>query len=86
MRRREAVILFKEICERIPDALVTGASLTQTNRSDNLELKIIADLDDKSLKILKLLAEKRKLAIRESIGSLSIYEAKQDSLEAPIVA
>ncbi len=86
MKRREAVSLFKTICECIPDALVNGASLTPTSQSEGFELRINVDTDKKSLEDVRSIVKKHKMAIDENKGSLRIYEPKPKQTEIEIVA
>ena len=77
MRRREAVKLFKEICECIPEAPISSALLTPNrNSKGEFELRINVLLDGKSLENVKSLVEKHKMNLKENNGSLLIYAAE----------
>jgi hypothetical protein len=85
-KRREAVSLFKTICECIPDALVNGASLTPTNRAEGFELRINVDMDSKNLENVRSIVKKQRMVIEENKGSLMIYEPKLEQTEIEIFA
>jgi hypothetical protein len=77
MRRREAVRLFREICECIPEAPISSALLMPERSSkEKFELRINVALDGKSLQNVKSLVEKHRMNLEENNGSLLIYAAE----------
>jgi len=82
MRRREAVLLFREICECIPDAFISKISLTSKNTAkEEFELRINVSLDGESFANVKSLVTKRGLNLKEEENSLLIYGSKKSSIE-----
>jgi hypothetical protein len=78
MRRREVILLFREISERIPEAYISTLSLTQTeNSTKDFGLKIGATLDASNLEKLQTVVTKHGLQFKEDSGSLLIYGSKQ---------
>ncbi len=73
MRRREAVLLFREICQYIPDAFISSISLSPNNFYKNeFELRINVVLDAKSLKDIRSVIDKHGLILKEDNGTLFI--------------
>ena len=82
MRRREAIRLFKEICESIPSAYIKCASLTPSGHSNGeLELRINTSLDVKSIKNVQALVNKHGMILKEEKGSLLIYSCETEPIE-----
>jgi len=82
MRRREAIRLFSEIYESIPDVYITCVSLTPSARSDEeFELRINASLDVKSLKNVQFIVNRHGMILREDKGSLLIYASETKPVE-----
>ncbi len=91
MRRREAVGLFREICECIPDPSgFSSVFLIQTSQADsleeNFELRINAMFDGRTLETIKVLLKKRRMFLVENKGSLVIYAPAQKRIQMGIVA
>jgi hypothetical protein len=82
MRRREAIRLFSEIYESIPDAYITCVSLTPSaHSSEEFELRINASLDLESLKKVQSIVNKRGLTLKEDKGFLLIYAPETKPVE-----
>jgi hypothetical protein len=87
MRRREAIQLFKEICKCIPDAFVSGISLSPNRISArDFELKINVSLEGMNLTNVENLVKKYGLMLDESQGSLLIYGSKAKRCEMQVYA
>ena len=73
MRRREAIQLFKEICKSMPDAFVSGISLSpNTISKTDFELRLNVALDGKYHQDMVALVSKHGLTLKESKGALLI--------------
>lgn len=78
MHRREAVRLFKEICECIPDAFISGVLLTSSSTSEEgLSLRINMDLNLQSLKNIRSIVDKHGMILKEDNGFLMIFGSKK---------
>ena len=92
MQRRAAVRLFREICERLPDAsVVSSVILIQRSEPEiigmeNFELWINAVLDNKGLRDVRSIMKERKLVLEENRGFFVIYEGAQKETEMEIYA
>ena len=92
MQRREAVRLFREICECIPDASAfSSVFLIQRNEPasfgmENFELWINADLDNAGLRSVQSIVKERKLILEENRGFFVIYSADAKETEIEIYA
>ena len=79
MERREAVRLFREICECIPDSsMFRSVFLNPQNMATdvtrrNFELRIDMALDKSSLRCVEDVVKKHKLVMEENKGSIVIY-------------
>jgi len=75
MRRRQAARLFREICEREPEAFVSKVSLVPKRDSKNeFALRINASLSSQSIDRLKFLVAKHGLRLHQDQESIIIYE------------
>ena len=82
LRRREAIRLFREIYESIPEAYITWVSLTPSTRSnEEFELRINASLDVKSIKTVRSLVNKHGLILKEDTGFLRVYAPETKQIE-----
>jgi hypothetical protein len=78
MQRREATLVFREICERMPDAFfLNSVSLKPKNNSaspeENYELWIRAFLDPDTLKRINSIVKKHNLMMNGQKDSVIIY-------------
>ena len=86
MRRREAVLLFREICQCIPDAFISSISLSPNNTYKNeFELRINVALDARSLKDIRSVIDKHGLILKEDYGTLFIRGQRKYPSEMEIV-
>lgn len=73
MRRREAIRVFKEICQCMPDASVSSVSLSPNAVSKtDFELRLRMAIDKKSHDDMVALVSKHGLTLKESEGSMLI--------------
>ena len=86
MQRREAVRLFREICECIPDAFVDGISLIENYLSGEFELHLNISLNAKGIENVQSLVSKHGLLLKEDKGTIVIYGSTQDPAEFEILA
>jgi len=86
MRRREAVLLFREICECIPDAFVTGISLIASDLSEEFELRMNLSLNAKGIEDVQSLVSRHGLQLKEDRGTLVIYGPKLNPSKLEIFA
>ncbi len=86
MLRREAVRLFKEICECIPDVFVDGFSLKANSLNGEFELHMNMSLNAKSIKNVQSLVNKHGLLLKEDKGIIVIYGSEQNPTEFEIFA
>jgi hypothetical protein len=78
MQKREAVRLFKEICECIPDLLVNAVSINQRSwNNEGVELKIYLASNQGYLSEVEAIAKSNGMKVTEQAGIISIYEPKQ---------
>jgi hypothetical protein len=79
MERREAIQLFREICECIPDSsrfhsvFLNSQKMATYPARRSFELRIDIALDKSSLRRVEDLVRKRRLAMEENKGALVIY-------------
>ncbi len=86
MQRREAIRLFKEICECIPDAFVDGFSLIASSLNGEFELHMNTSLNTKGIENVQSLVSKHGLLLKEDKGIIVIYGSKQKTTEFEILA
>lgn len=87
MRRREAVLLFREISKCIPDAFISKISLIPKNsEKEEFELRINVFLEAESLESVQSVVNKHGLTIEEDQGSLLIYESIPKRIEIGTIA
>lgn len=87
MQRREATQLFKEICECMPDAVISNILLTPIDRlKEEFALRIDAHLNANSLENVKAIVGKHGLTLKEDRGSLLIYESETKRTSMKILA
>ncbi|MGA2680739.1 MAG: hypothetical protein ABSF44_02945 [Candidatus Bathyarchaeia archaeon] len=87
MQRREAIELLREICECIPDAFVSGVSLSpNTFSGKNFELRINVALDGRNLVDVETLVRKYGLKLNQNKGSLLIYGSRAKPGELKVYA
>ncbi len=92
MQRREAIRLFREICECITDeSVLSSVFLIQRNEPEslgmeNFELWINAVLDNTGLRDVRSIVKERKLVLEENKGFFVIYEADPKKTEMEIYA
>lgn len=87
MRRREAIQLFREICQCTPDAFISSISLSPNATSKKeFELRINMALDGKNLKNVENIVNKHGLVLKELKGALLIYgvEPKLNEVAIPL--
>ena len=81
-RRREAILLFREISKCIPDAYITKISLNQEkNEKEEFELRINVIIQGEHFESVQSIVNKRGLNLKEDHGSLLIYEPKAPKIE-----
>jgi hypothetical protein len=86
MQRREAVGLFREICECIPDPSIFNSVFLMTQKiagseKENFELRINAAINDNNLKRLEFIVKKHGMLLMENKGSIIIYEPESTQIE-----
>ena len=87
MQRREATLVFREICECIPDAfLLNGVSLKQIKiaadrKYESYELQIKAFLDRSTLEQIRSVVRKHNLIMNEKRDYVSIYTHEMSPME-----
>ena len=87
MQRREAVLLFREITECIPDPSLFQCVFLRyrgkaTGSSDeSFELQIQVVLDKSSLNRVENIVKKRRLVLEEKQGVLLIYSPEKSLIE-----
>jgi hypothetical protein len=87
MRRREAVRLFREISECIPDAFISSISLIKNSRlKEEFDLQITVSLNPKNMQNLQTLIGKHGMQLKEEKGSLIIYGTTPNRLKLQIIA
>jgi hypothetical protein len=87
LRRREAVIVFREICKCVPDAFISSVSLSPKKLSRrNFELRINATLEGRNLTDVETLVRKNGFMLNQDNGSLLIYGSKAKTFEVQVVA
>ncbi len=92
MQRRDAVRLFREICECIPDpSVLSCVFLIQRSKpaslgKENFELWINAAFDNPSLRDVQSIVKERKLVLEEKRRFFVIYEAAPKEPEMEIYA
>ena len=87
MRRREAVSIFREICECVPDAFVSKISLNQKKSArEGFELRINVFLGGDSFGSVQSIVNKRGLTLKEDQGSLLIYRSQASKIEIGNIA
>ncbi len=78
MQRSEGVQVFREICQCIPDALISSISIAPRS-TEEFELRISMFLDKQSLQHIQAIVDSHGLILREDKGTLLIY---RDDIEA----
>lgn len=78
MRRREAVEIFKEICECIPEASLSSVFLTNRDTlfefvGENYELRLNVSLDEKFLRKINSIVKKRNMIMERKDETLLVY-------------
>jgi hypothetical protein len=86
VRRREAVQLFREICECSPGLFVNSVSLLTSNSSKEVILRINVFLDGVNLKGVQSIVEAHKLILEEDEGGFLIHDSKTKINEKKILA
>jgi hypothetical protein len=86
VRRREAILIFREICECIPGLFVSRVSLLTSNSSKEVTLQIDVFLDGYNLKGVKSIAEAHGLILEVDRETLLIHGSKKKIAEKKIVA
>lgn len=87
MQRREAIRLFREVCECIPDAYISGISLSPNRSSTSgFDLRINVTIDSKSLTNVQSVASKHGMVAKEDRGSILIYGSQTRSNCVEIMA
>ncbi len=87
MQRREATLVFREICECTPDAfLLNSVSLNSSSNAANpeeesFELLIKALLDKSTLKRIRSIVKRHKLTMDENRDSVLIYAPELRPME-----
>ncbi len=78
MRRREAILLFREICECIPDMLISSFSLTPVDGfKGEFELRIFGSFNVKGFKIVQSIAQKYGMSVSQNQSSLIISDLEE---------
>ena len=85
MQRSEGVQVFREICQCIPDALISSISIAPRS-SEEFELRIRMFLDKQSLKHVQAIVDNHGLILREDKGTLFIYRAEIEEAGMELVA
>ncbi len=79
MRRREAILVFREICKCIPDMFISSVSLTPIDRlKGEFELRIYASIDAKGFNNVQSVAQKHGMSVMQEQGSLLIYPTAKE--------
>jgi hypothetical protein len=86
VRRREAILLFREICECIPGLFVNSVSLLRRNNSKEVTLRINMLSDVESIKIMRSIVETYGLILEEEKGALLIHGSHSKKTEIKIIA
>ncbi len=82
MRRREAIIVFKQLSKCVPGLVVSSVSVTPVNKArKEVQLRVNGSFDSKILEEVRLLVRGRGMSIKEEKDSLLIYENAKRSLE-----
>jgi hypothetical protein len=74
MRRRVAVRLFKEICECIPDLMITAVSINRCSQNGEVELRICLVPNQGYLTEVESIVIANGLKFTEQAGNILIYE------------
>ena len=76
MRRREAIRVFREIYECIPDMFLSSVSLTPLNGfKGEFELRIFASFDVKGFESVQSVVQKHGMSASQDQGFLLISDA-----------
>jgi hypothetical protein len=86
VRRREAVLLFREICECSPGLFVNSVSLLTSNSSKEVTLRINVFLDGVNLKGVQSIVEAHRLILEKNGGAFLIYGSNKKIAEKKILA
>ena len=87
MQRREAVEIFEEICQSVPETSVfrSVGIFTRSNdegpTEEDFELRIKGELSQRDLNFIKSIVKRFQKAIEIKRETLIIYAPKQESVE-----
>ncbi len=77
LQRREAISLFREICDSISDeSLISSVSLNPCVKTASYELRIRTVFDKSAVKAIRSIVEKHELSMDELKGCIVIYSPK----------
>lgn len=87
MRRREAVRLFREISECIPDAFISSIALIKNSRlKEEFDLQINVALNPKHMQNLQSLVGRHGMQLKEDKGTLIIYGRTSKHIKLQVAA
>jgi len=74
MRRREAILVFREICECIPDVFINSITLSPSMPSlRDFVLRLNMSLNNRNLVSVQSIVNKHGLSMKENKGFVLIY-------------
>ena len=85
MQRSEGVQVVREICQCIPDALISSISIAPRS-TEEFELRISMFLDKQSLQHIQTIVDSHGLILREDKGTLLIYRGEIEAAGIELIA
>jgi len=87
MRRREAILVFREICECIPDVFINSITLSLSTPSQrDFVLRLNMSLNRGNIMNVQSIVRKHGLLMKENKGFLLIYGSGTPLSEIEIIS